>query len=630
MQHDPTKTSDSTEVITLSNVETIGTVNIVAIGRNLWKVTTAFAIKDSTKEAIPLKLKEIKQEISRHFQHPESLLRYRQLRKKVIQKDGSVQIEIEIERLAIPSGAPHIILEPMLSDCGEEFRNMICRVDLFPLDDRENQIEVDTVRERLAKTGIEERFVRWNVLEETIQNILDRLIPMHNVEIARGELPSKGEDAVIDLKFPLRARNGLTNEYMRARKVKRGDVLCRKTPPTLGNKPGSTLQGQILPPRMGWDVKLVAARGTRCNPAGTEVLADVDGLVIANRREKSIEVPYGRKIIPVEISIHVEPLTVLSGKRREILTTDSPIEVAGSLWSNSKLISRSLIHVQGDVHRGSMIQASGDITIAGGVTEGTLTSDGCITADGGVTESKITARGCVRLGGLISGSDVRGCDLDLGAVQGSDIQAQRRVTVEIIGAADDGRLSQINIGKNKYLREKIRQDANFNKSARQNLKRLCKLFDIESDHKLEPSEQARVLMRLLNKRKRQSNTPYTSREVEALKQLLGSVRTLESLITEKSAEIAHLENQLTEEDDTKKLLVVRERVTARTIVVMGDYHTEIEPTDSGIFVTTDDQGISVESLPDSLDAIEALITTFEQEEPTVPGFDQSDQPTPTN
>jgi len=624
MKHDPTKMSDSIEAITISNEETIGTVNIVAVGKNLWKVTTAFALKDNNKEAIPLRLNEIKREISRHFRHPENLLRYRQLRKKVIQANGNIQIEIEIERLAIPSGAPHIILEPMLSDSGEEYRNMICRVDLFPLDDCENQIDVQTLRERLTKIGIEERFVRWNILEDTIRRILDRQIPMHNVEIARGVLPSKGEDAVIDLKFPLRAEQGFTNEYLRARKVRRGDVLCHKIPPTLGDKSGATLQGQMLPPRMGWDVKMVAHQGTRLNPSGTEVLADVDGLVIAHRKETSIDVPYGRKILPCEISIQVEPLTVLSGKRREVLTTDAPIEVAGSLFENSRLISRSLIHIQGDVRRGSMIQASGDITIAGEVQEGAVTSDGCITADGEVTDSKITAKSNVRLAGPITGSDIRGCDIDLGVVQGSDIQAQRRVTVEVIGAGDEGRLSQINIGKNKYLREKIRQDANFNKSARQNLKRLYRLFDIASDHKLEPSEQARVLMRLLNKRKRESKAPYSSREVVALKQLLGSVPTLESLINEKTEEIARLEKQLTDCDDTKKLLIVRERVTARTILVMGDYHTEIEPTDSGIFVTIDDQGISVETLPDNLDSIEALITVFEQEEPAIPDPDRTD------
>ena len=203
--------------------------------------------------------------------------------------------------------------------------------------------------------------------------------------------------------------------------------------------------------------------------------------------------------------------------------------------------------------------------------------------------------------------------IDLGNVQGSFIQAQRRVTVEVIGASAEGRSSKVNIGKNSYLKDKIRQNENFTKSAKKNLKRLCKLFQLNSEDKLEPSDQARVLMRLLNKRIVETKKPYSAKEVNALKQLLSSVSTLKALITEKSEEIKSLELQLMESDDSKKLFIVKERVTSKTTITIGDYQTEIEPTESGIFVTSDDQGISIESLPDDLESIETLLTAFEEE-----------------
>ena len=68
-----------TDVLVINDEEIAGPVNIEEAGKNLWHVTASFSPKDNTKDAIPLKLREIKKEISKRFQHPETLLRYRQL-----------------------------------------------------------------------------------------------------------------------------------------------------------------------------------------------------------------------------------------------------------------------------------------------------------------------------------------------------------------------------------------------------------------------------------------------------------------------------------------------------------------------------------------------------------------------
>jgi uncharacterized protein (DUF342 family) len=605
-----------------------GSISIVEAGKNLWHVTAAFSPKYNTKDAIPLKLREIKREISRRFQHPETLLRYRQLMKRQILDDGNIYIEIEIERLSTPAGPINVILEPMMSDTGEEYHDMSCKIDLFPADEDDSPISIDTVQSILSQKSIQHRFLQQKILRDSIRNILANQVPMHNIEIARGLLPSKGEDARLEFKFPTRPQRGMTNEYVQSRKVKCGDILCVKSPPTTGKSSGITVQGQKLPPRKGWDVRMAAEHGTSLTQDHTQIVAQINGLVTAARKEKSILLPEGRRIIPVEISFRVEPLWVVSGKQREVLTIDDPIEVAGSLSVNSHLISRNLVHVRGNVLRGSKIEASRDITIGGNIDHGSLTSDGSIMSDGVVRNSTVTAKGNVSLVGPVIESEISGSDIDLGNVQGSFIQAQRRVAVEVIGASAEGRLSKVNIGKNSYLKEKIRQNESFTKSAMKNLKRLYKLFDLDGEDKLEPSDLARVLMRLLNKRIVETKKPYSAKEVKALKQLLGSVLTLKALIAEKTEEVKSLEQQLTETDDSKKLLVVKERVTARTIVMMGDYKTELEPTDYGICVTSDNQGISVESLPDDLESIEELLSAFEDDQLEV-GSSTNAVPDPT-
>jgi len=575
-------------------------INIVAADKNLWQVSTTFSPKDNSKDAIPLKLREIKQKISQRFNHPEKLLKYRHLRKKQILEDGQLYVEFEIERIPIPGGPPTVTFGSMISDTGEEYADMICMIDLFPLDECGNQLNRDMVRNLLKQKEIKEKLIQRNDLDSIIHRVRDTQIPLHNIEIARGRLPSKGKDAELQFTFPLLPQHGMTDEYLEARKVKSGDVLCIKTPPTKGNESGMSVTGKKLPPCLNFDE--------------TQIVAKLNGLVTANREEKPIIVPEGRKIVPVSITFHVEPLMILSGKKPEVVTTDDPIEVKGSLKDNSHLISRNEIHVRGNVQKGSHLQASRDIMIGGNINQGTLICDGAIMSKGKISGSTINAKGNITLLGSVDQSQIQGSDIDIHEVKGSEIQAKNRVTVSTIGASEEGRISQINIGRNNFLNDKIKQHKCFVESANQNLNRLQKLFGQENLEHIETAERGRILMRHLNQRKTSGKKPYTTAEVDALKQLLGSVSTLRMLIQEKHDEIQRLKLQLTETDDAAKMFIVKERITAKTVVTIGNHRTELEPSDTGICIRSDQSGISVESLPADLTSIESLLEAFEEKD----------------
>jgi uncharacterized protein (DUF342 family) len=590
--------------------ESSSVFQIVAIGKNRWKVETTLLPTEIGKDTIPRKLREIKKEISTRFGHSENLLKYRQLGRKEVLSDGRIHVEFDIERMPVPSGAPHLTLQSMVTDTGDEYTNMICLVDLFPLDKFEKSINVDVVARLIRDEGIDEDFVQWDTLENYIQRILETQIPIHNIEIARGKLPSRGKDAELEYTFPLQPERGLTEEYLKARKVKRGAILCTKKPPTTGDEPGFSLKGKELPPRRGWDVKLIAEKGTQLTADCTEVIAEIDGLVTAKRKEMPIFVPQGRKVVPVEIAFHVEPMLVLSGKHQKHLTTDEAVEVTGSLQKNSHVISRKEVHIRGNVNTGSQIEASSDITVSGNVQSGTLVSDGSITSGGEVNQSKVIAKEYVNLAGPVKNSTIQATDVDLGEVEGTDIQAGHRVTVGKIGTDPEGKSSQVNIGRKRFLQIKIADTQRFLHSATNNLNRLYKLFGQENLENLTPSERSRTLMRLLYERKQKREKPYSTSEVEALKQLLGSVSTLKRLKQEKQDEIQILKRQLEESDDSDQVFVVKEKVTAKTLVTIGDHRTELEPTDFGIYVTTDKQGISVQTLPKDLESIETLLDAF--------------------
>jgi uncharacterized protein (DUF342 family) len=590
---------------------------ITPVGKNRWKVHTEFAPKEKQGEAIPARLHRIKAEIARRFDLSETQLRYAHLKKKEISDDGILFVEFEIERIPIPSGAPNLTLESIMSDTGNEYDNMICYIDLFPFDDSERPITLDSICQVLKQNEIAEKLTQWEVIEEHIRRILNCQIPMHHVEIARGEMPSKGKDAELAFAFPLHPEPGQTKEYVQARKVKRGKVLCTKTLPTLGDQSGMTVKGESLPPRTGWNIRLVADAGTRMSSDEISITAESDGLVTAHRQETALNLPEGRKILTAQISFRVDAMLVLSGKKTETLTTEDPIEVTGSLHSNSHLISRNEVHVQGDVQRGSQIQASGDITVGGDIQEGSLISNGSIVAEGETTGSTITANGEITMAGPVIDSQVQGSILELGEVSGSDIQALRRVTVSTIGTDKQGRVSQVNIGHKAFFKQRIEDSEQFIARATENLRRLCDLFGHDKLELLTPAEREKLLIKFLSAKKAEGHKPYKTNEVEALKQLLGSVATLKQVVQDKSDEIQTHQKQMDESDDLAKILIVKERITGKTIVTIGEYQTELEPTEYGVCVRSGESGISVENLPKDLESIEELLKGFEEKESTM-------------
>jgi len=584
------------------------------VGPNRWNVCTTFKPTENQSEAIPLKLRKIKGEIARRFHHPEMLLKYAQLKKKEALEDGNLYVEFEIERIPIPTGTPNLTFESILTDTGNEYDNMICFIDLFPFNANDKLISTDEVRQILKDNSIDDKLTQWEVLVDHITRILKTQIPLHKLEIARGSVPSKGKDSELQFTFPVQPEHGQTKEYLQARKVKQGALLCTKTPPSIGDKSGITVKGEVLSPRKGWDIQLVADSGTCISSDDLKITAESDGLVTARREEMALNLPEGRKILPVKISFRVESLLVLTGKKPEILTTDAPIEVTGTLKTNSNLISRSEVHIHGDVQRGSQVQASGDITVGGNIQRGTLVSDGSILSEGEVAGSRVTAKGNVNLAGPVVDSQIQGRVVELGEVSGSDIQAQNHVTVSSIGSNKSGKLSQVNIGQKAFLKKKIEDNEHFIWSANKNLNRLYDLFGHENLENFTAAEREKILTRILTTKKAEGHKPYTAMEVDALKQLLGSITTLKRIMHEKGEEIRTYQTQMDISDSSTKMLIVKERITAKTIVTIGEFQTELEPTESGVCVRSDKNGISVENLPAELESIESLLETFEKKE----------------
>lgn len=605
------KSISNSPVSNLGQPEDLSPLQIVSIGKDRWRISTCFSTNKDHKQAIPEKLVEIKRQISAHYNHPENLLQYKKLLKKEMREDGSLCIEIVIERLPIPTGVPQLVLKPLVSDAGVEYSDMLCLVDLYPLDSFDKQTDLAMVKQILKKEGIEKRLIQWELVEDSIKQVIESQVPIFKLEVARGKFPSKGSDAKLDFSIPLKPEAGQAQKYLEDRKVNQGDILCRKTNPEMGKESGCSVKGKSLPARKGWDVTLIAKRGVTSSTDNTEISAAIDGLVTVHQKEKSLVIPGGRIVIPHEITFQVDPVKVIKGGRAKELTTEEAIEVAGSLKNNSHIISQSEVHVHANVTKDSQIQAGGGVTVGGKVLEGTIISDRDIFTQAAVIDSKLTAKGKVFSPGPVINSKIGGEVVDIGKVEGSEIQAQSQVTVNQIGMSSDGKVSEVKINRSRFLDQKIEENLHFIDTAEQNLGRLYKLFGTSNLNNLTPPERTRIIMNMLRVRKQKRKKPYTIKEVETLKQLLASAPTLTCMIQKKQEENEQITRELEAADDSTKVFIVRERVTARTIVSIGDYQTSLEPTESGVCVRADGTGIFVEALPESLETIDSMLTAIE-------------------
>jgi len=141
--------------------------------------------------------------------------------------------------------------------------------------------------------------------------------------------------------------------------VEAGDALMRRIPPT-GGEPGSTLLGQIIPPKPGKDV----AFAKRLD--GSEFGPDDQNLLIA---------AIGGLPVLLENAVTVEPIYTV----RDVDLHTGNIDFPGT------------VNVTGDIHAGMTVKAAGDIHVNATVEGVTLVAGGDIVVKGGIVG--LTTRG---------------------------------------------------------------------------------------------------------------------------------------------------------------------------------------------------------------------------------------------
>jgi uncharacterized protein (DUF342 family) len=227
-------------------------------------------------------------------------------------------------------------------------------------------------------------------------------------EIARGTLPTAGENASVELNFvPVRElkpreRADGTVDYRDigyVQNTKKGDVLAIKHPAVLG-EPGLNVLGKEIPAPKLPDVKLPQGKGTEISADGLNLVASVDGQVSMSGRS-----------VTVMNTLTLDTVDMSTGN----------IDFVGN------------VQVNGDVAQGAVVKAVGDVIIKGSLDGGTIITDGNVIINNGYNgrgSGEIRAKGSVKCKYIQNGTVTAG-DIEVGASISALLRSKS--TVKITG-----------------------------------------------------------------------------------------------------------------------------------------------------------------------------------------------------
>jgi len=214
-----------------------------------------------------------------------------------------------------------------------------------------------------------------------------------------------------------------------------GQLLVVKNPPAYG-KPGLTVTGEELPPEIGEDIPIIPGKNTYSSEDGLRIYSAASGKIIWKGNRVSVE----------------EELEI-TGDVDEDINFDGQVKIGGSVGEKFK------------------VNATGDITIAGSVTNAEIKSGGSIEIGQEVTkatiiaaediklpsakESTLDAKGNILLEGGLVNCKVNGyrviCSGRRGIIAGGTISAKKEINAMAIGSEKSSVQTEINVAQGGRL-----------------------------------------------------------------------------------------------------------------------------------------------------------------------------------
>lgn len=571
----------------------IGGIKILSQAFDSWVVEFRIEVGDLLDQTqLLLHLRSVKQEIAATQSTLEESLMFDSILRKT-RIDDYVDVVVRIRKRAIIKGAPTVTLKEETNESGVSYSCMTALVDIFFLDEFEQQVTHERVIRALRSAGVAIEMVDNDILNQKLLEVFETQMPCRTLPVARGTLPEVGKDAEITFYFQALSSAEGVSEMFSSRRVKKGDLLCRKVTPTTGKSEGINVLGKPLPPRSGLDIALDAGTNAVLSLDGLDVVADADGVVVVTRETRRIKFYGGYKDVPVTVRVRVDPIVKISGNEVLELSTHHAVEIEGNLCVGSRILSDSEVFISGDVEEGSSISAGEDVYVKGNVTSATVTSQGSITTGSSVLQSNMHAQGDISIQGDAIGSSISGDSVNVGQVSGSKIVARKSVTLQQIDADESNILSTICVGMQEFFVQRLRENQSFLESAHTNLERIRAVVGDEVFEKVTASNTQTMLMKVLS-RLRMDTNPTKRKQVDIYRQLVDAIPPTRALVAQKEQECREIAQRISDSSqESEGVIIVKERVASKLIASIEGTQGTINELDHGAIITRSSDGIVV-------------------------------------
>jgi uncharacterized protein (DUF342 family) len=571
-------------------------IKIVFHGDTHWKVRILFSSREAVDREMVECLRSAKNLIAKHHGVPVELLELTEILERSPSRKGFA-ITINIGKIFVEQGQPVFSFLPMETPNGVVLEDMVAELDIPYLDETNKPVTPDRLSDELERKGLDPSLCDQGAIREAVKKVIETKSAVRGLVVARGILPEEGENARLDYSLcgDLNGDSGMNGKF-KDRKTKRSDVLCRKTSPTRGKKPGKNVFGKEIPPLYGLDIDLADGEGTSLTDHGDGLVAIQDGVAHVSVDYRTIRTDAGEESFPETIRISVKPVLRLQGEDVGDLIVADSVEVDGSIGDGAAVTTQGEFYMSGDLETGAVIRAGSDVRINGRIMGGEISSDRSVRSSSEVTNTVIIAGHHVELEGVVEGASITGHVVKLNESRGSSIVADSRVEMERAGNDASGRETSIQVGRMDFYLDKVKSNKKTISELSSYLLRIRDLFGSENVLRINQSNIQFILVQHLKSLRRVGNTDVKESTVQSMKKLLEEVAPLRNIITQKSREIDLFKEKAKEKSATPPVIIISEMTSDPVTVSLNGKQAVVGPLARPSSITTSPDG-DVKTLP---------------------------------
>ena len=498
-------------------------MKITLLGDAAWQVDLTIPNEKNNEDFLLQILRSTKKRIALDYKVDVTLLQYTDLT-RTSSGENETAVAFNIIKDEKEKGDPVLRFLKARDDNGMEYKDMLVILDAFPMKKDGAETTPDDLKELFEREKLPPHKIDSSFLNEIITKLSAEGKAVLNLVLLNGTFPESGKDA--EVKFNCEMVESDAKEKKSVGIIKVGGLICKKTMPGKSGKNGETVRGETIPPRNPRDIEIVPSENVVLTDDGLEVYAAGEGTIhvkISEHKDKKFK---------EKITISLNTSRVVDGKKPLNLTLDDPLTIIGGLKKGSKIISRDLVVIEGDVEAGVFIQTSGDIQVTGNVVGSTLSSSGMIEHIKDVIDSKLIAEGKIIVTGVARNSFLIGEDVIVHRIEGSTITAGRRIETDSIERNHDGFTGFLKVGGGGQKQEIVKENAEFIIFAKKNLDAFKKVFgDDIVDRVTEMNYTHMLSVHIGNLQKKGTYIPEAQKQT--LKALLRVIVPIRKLMREK-------------------------------------------------------------------------------------------------